>query len=128
MYYPLFVDRESLNVRLPDMVYNEERAEYILDSNPYDTEQVVYPIKDDGKQGRWYYGVDRAEKEQHELKAVPNNKGSFDLYRRRRPNEGVQPTTSWIDSKYSATEHGTDLLKRLFGQQEKFSYPNQYMQ
>ena len=123
MYYPLFVDRESLNVRLPDMVYNEERAEYILDSNPYDTEQVVYPIKDDGKQGCWYYGVDRAEKEQHELKAVPNNKGSFDLYRRRRPNEGVQPTTSWIDSKYSATEHGTDLLKRLFGQQEKFSYP-----
>ena len=71
----------------------------------------------------WYYGVERAEREQHELKAVPNDRGSFDLYRRRRPNEGVQPTTSWIDSKYSATEHGTDLLKRLFGQQEKFSYP-----
>ena len=105
------------------MEYNEEQAEYIIYSKPSESEQVVYPIKDDGKQGRWYYGVERAEKEQDELKAVPNDRGSYDLYRRRRPNEGVQPTTSWVDSKYSATEHGTDLLKRLFGQQEKFSYP-----
>ena len=42
---------------------------------------------------------------------------------RRRPNTGVQPTTHWSDSKYSATEHGTALLKKLFGTQEVFSYP-----
>ena len=123
MYYPFFVDKESLTVRLPKMRYDESRAENIVADKPTEKEQVVFPIKDDGKQGCWYYGVERAEKEQHELKAIHNNRGSFDLYRRRRPNEGVQPTTSWIDSKYSATEHGTDLLKRLFGQQEKFSYP-----
>ena len=123
MYYPFFVDKESLTVRLPKMQYDESRAEYIVADKPTEKEQVVFPIKDDGKQGCWYYGVERAEKEQYELKAIHNNRGSFDLYRRRRPNEGVQPTTSWIDSKYSATEHGTDLLKRLFGQQEKFSYP-----
>lgn len=123
MYYPLFVDKYSLSVRLPRMHYDEGKAEYKVEEDPTEKEIAVYPTKDDGKQGCWYYGVDRAEKEQQELKAVPNDKGSYDLYRRRRPNEGVQPTTSWIDSKYSATEHGTDLLKRLFGQQEKFSYP-----
>lgn len=123
MYYPLYVDILSLNVRLPKMQYNEAKEEYIVNEEPVESEQVVYPIKDDGKQGRWYYGVERAVKEQEELKAVKNNRGSYDIYRRRRPNEGVQPTTSWVDSKYSATEHGTDLLKRLFGQQEKFSYP-----
>ena len=123
MYYPLYVDTTSLNVRLPKMRYNEATEEYIINEKPLEKEQIVYPIKDDGKLGCWYYGVERAVKEQEELKAIKNNKGSFDIYRRRRPNEGVQPTTSWIDSKYSATEHGTDLLKRLFGQQEKFSYP-----
>ena len=123
MYYPLYVDTTSLNVRLPKMRYNEVTEEYIINEEPLEKEQIVYPIKDDGKLGRWYYGVERAVKEQEELKAIKNNKGSIDIYRRRRPNEGVQPTTSWIDSKYSATEHGTDLLKRLFGQQEKFSYP-----
>ena len=45
------------------------------------------------------------------------------MYYRRRPNEGVQPTTFWDDSKYSATEHGTALLKKLFGKQETFAYP-----
>ena len=123
MYYPFYVDKTSLAVRLPKMEYNEANEEYILYEEALDNEQIVYPLKDDGKLGRWYYGVERAEKEQEELKAVKNDKGSFDIYRRRRPNDGVQPTTSWIDSKYSATEHGTDLLKRLFGQQEKFSYP-----
>lgn len=123
MYYPLFVNTNSLIVRLPKMRYEERTSEFILEEQPLADEQIVFPIKDDGKEGRWYYGVERAVNEQHELKAVRNNRGGFDVYRRRRPNEGVQPTTSWIDSKYSATEHGTDLLKRLFGQQEKFSYP-----
>lgn len=123
MYYPLFVNTNSLIVRLPKMRYEERTSEFILEEQPLADEQIVFPIKDDGKEGRWYYGVERAVNEQHELKAVRNNRSSFDIYRRRRPNEGVQPTTSWIDSKYSATEHGTDLLKRLFGQQEKFSYP-----
>ena len=123
MYYPLFVNTNSLIVRLPKMRYEERTSEFVLEEQPLADEQIVFPIKDDGKEGRWYYGVERAVNEQHELKAVRNNSSSFDIYRRRRPNEGVQPTTSWIDSKYSATEHGTDLLKRLFGQQEKFSYP-----
>lgn len=123
MYYPLFVNMNSLIVRLPKMRYEERTSEFVLEEQPLADEQIVFPIKDDGKEGRWYYGVERAVNEQHELKAVRNNRSSFDIYRRRRPNEGVQPTTSWIDSKYSATEHGTDLLKRLFGQQEKFSYP-----
>lgn len=103
MYYPLFVNTNSLIVRLPKMRYEERTSEFVLEEQPLADEQIVFPIKDDGKEGRWYYGVERAVNEQHELKAVRNNRSSFDIYRRRRPNEGVQPTTSWIDSKYSAT-------------------------
>ena len=49
----------------------------------------------------------------NELKVVRQDNGLYYVYRRRRPNEGVQPLTTWDDSIYSATEHGTDLLKRM---------------
>jgi len=32
------------------------------------------------------------------------------------------PSTFWADAKYSATEHGTALIKKLFGE-NAFSYP-----
>lgn len=133
MYYPLYVNKDSLTVRLPNVetdqktntfLFDEVKGEYKVMDSPQKNEAEVYPLKDDNKQGCWYYGIERAYKEQSELKAIWNDKfNRYDIYRRRRPNEGVQPTTSWIDSKYSATEHGTDLLKRLFGKQEAFSYP-----
>ncbi len=45
------------------------------------------------------------------------------IYYKRRPNEdGVVTVTSWFDAKYSATEHGTAVLKDMFGK-SPFSYP-----
>lgn len=80
MYYPLFVNTNSLIVRLPKMRYEERTSEFVLEEQPLADEQIVFPIKDDGKEGRWYYGVERAVNEQHELKAVRNNRSSFDIY------------------------------------------------
>lgn len=79
MYYPLFVNTNSLIVRLPKMRYEERTSEFVLEEQPLADEQIVFPIKDDGKEGRWYYGVERAVNEQHELKAVRNNRSSFDI-------------------------------------------------
>ena len=45
------------------------------------------------------------------------------VYYKRRPNEeGVVSVSSWFDAKHSSTEHGTALLKKLFGA-SNFSYP-----
>jgi adenine-specific DNA-methyltransferase len=45
------------------------------------------------------------------------------VYAKRRPHEdGVVSMSSWFDAKYSATEHGTAVLKALFGA-SPFSYP-----
>ena len=45
------------------------------------------------------------------------------VYLKRRPHEeGVVSVSSWFEAKYSAPEHGTALLKALFGQ-SPFSYP-----
>ena len=45
------------------------------------------------------------------------------IYCKRRPHEdGVVSVSSWFDAKYSATEHGTAVLKAMFGR-SPFSYP-----
>ena len=122
MYYPFFVSNE-LTVRLPRVAFLEEKQYFELLEEALPNEKVVYPIKDDGTDGCWYFGYERAQQVASEFKAVKTENGDIKIYYRRRPNEGVQPTSLWLDSKYSATEHGTALLKKLFGKQEVFSYP-----
>ena len=123
MYYPIWLNTDSGKMRIPAMVYDEISQEYKTKDILLENEIEIYPIKDDGSQGRWYFGAERAVNEVYEFKAEKQKDGRYFIYRRRRKNEGVQPTTFWDSSKYSATEHGTDLLKRIFGEQEVFSYP-----
>jgi len=122
MYYPFFVD-DKLTVRLAKGKFNSSTQEFEIEECPRAGEKVVYPIKDDRSEGCWYFGYERAKTVENEFKAERQSNGDLRIYYRRRPNEGVQPTSLWFDSKYSATEHGTALLKKLFGEQEVFSYP-----
>ena len=113
MYYPLFWDKSTQKLRLPQREYDEEQQKYILNDVLRPDEVSVYPIKDDGSEGCWYFGVDNIVNHIDYLKAEIQDNGIIYVYYRRRPNEGVQPLTTWGDSKYSATEHGTDLLKKM---------------
>jgi len=122
MFYPFYVDANS-RVRLAKGKFNFATQQFELEDEPTLDEKMVYPIKDDGSEGCWYFGYDRAKTVEHEFKAEKLPNGDLRIYYRRRPNEGVQPTSLWFDSKYSATEHGTALLKKFFGEQEVFSYP-----
>lgn len=123
MYYPIWLDESTGKMRIPNMEYDVVKEEYIVSDTLHTGEIEVFPIKDDGSQGCWYFGIERAVNEVVEFKAEKQADGNYFIYRRRRKNDGVQPTTFWDASKYSATEHGTDLLKRIFGEQETFSYP-----
>ena len=113
MYFPFLYDKESGALRIPELEYNTVSASYILKEEIRENEVEILPIKDDGTEGRWYLGLDNTREIVNELKVVRQDNGLYFIYRRRRPNEGVQPLTTWGDSKYSATEHGTDLLKRM---------------
>lgn len=123
MYYPIYLDLATSSLRIPKMSYDESGQEYIIEEKTKQEEVAIYPVKDDGTEGRWYFGEKNARKLVSEFKAEKQSDGSYLVYRRRRPNEGVQPTTVWSDPKYSATEHGTALIKRLFGSAKVFSYP-----
>lgn len=123
MFYPIYLNELDGTMRIPNMQYDTSKEEYIVEDVLLENEVKILPMKDDGTEGCWYFGLERAIKEVHEFKAEKQDNGMYSVYRRRRKNDGVQPTTFWEDSKYSATEHGTDLLKRIFGEQEVFSYP-----
>ena len=123
MFYPFYLNSETMCLRLPEMTYSDKYQKYDMQENPKNNEVVVYPIKDDGSDGCWYFGLERALTIKDEFKAVLQNDGTYRIYYRRRPNDGIQPTSLWFDARYSATEHGTALLKNLFGEQETFSYP-----
>jgi adenine-specific DNA-methyltransferase len=123
MFYPFYLDTVSSVLRLPSGTYDSSSEKFQLIEMPKPNEIEIYPIKDDGSDGCWYFGYERAIQHEEEFKAERNSDGNYRIYYRRRPNAGVQPTTNWFDSKYSATEHGTALLKALFGEQEVFSYP-----
>ena len=123
MFYPFFLNIKSGKLRLPEMEYDTNTKSYAIKGILNEGEIEIYPIKDDGTEGRWYFGLDSAINITDEFKAEHQENGEYWVYYRRRPNDGVQPTTLWFDSKYSATEHGTALLKDIFGEQETFSYP-----
>lgn len=123
MFYPIYLNESTGLMRIPDMYYNESRQEYVTREEPANGEVIIYPIKDDGQEGNWYFGIERARKEVGEFKSVKQKDGSYTIYVKYRATDGLSPFTIWDDAKYSATEHGTALLKDIFGKQETFSYP-----
>ena len=122
MYFPFYIDYKNF-VRIPKMEFNTQKQEYENIEEPFENEKTVYPKKDDGSSGRWYLGYEKLKTMPNDLKAVLQTNGDYFIYYKRRPNKGVQPTTIWVDAKYSATEHGTALIKKLFKEHNIFSYP-----
>ena len=122
MYFPFYIDDKNF-VRIPKMEFNTQKQEYENIEEPFENEKTVYPKKDDGSSGRWYLGYEKLKTMPNDLKAVLQTNGDYFIYYKRRPNKGVQPTTIWVDAKYSATEHGTALIKKLFKEHNIFSYP-----
>jgi adenine-specific DNA-methyltransferase len=44
----------------------------------------------------------------------------------RLQDEGRLPSTLWLDKEYSASDYGTNLLKKLFGEDQLFSFPKSF--
>lgn len=122
LYYPLFASLSGL--RVPKMKWLEETRAWQLLEAPLDGESEIYPIDDNGVQRRWRWKNDEVTKNPTSFRAVKNDADRWTVYYKFRPSSsGVLPTTVWVDSKYSATEHGTGTLKQLFKELDVFSYP-----
>jgi len=105
------------------MTWNETRREWQIDEAPADNEQVVWPDNEDGAHKTWRWEGQTVMRSLDLLAVRPDRSGRDYIYYKRRPHdEGVVSVSSWFDARYSATEHGTALLKDLFGR-SPFSYP-----
>lgn len=121
MYYPIFVSGDTL--RVPAMSWDSQSEKWNLLEEPQQGETVVWPDNENGDQKRWRWEWETVESSKALLAVRPDRSGKPYVYYKRRPHdEGVVSVSSWFDAKYSATEHGTALLKRMFGQ-SPFSYP-----
>ena len=122
-HYALFVERDSLKVRLPSQVWDDGNKSYeILESPPLGVE-VVYPVGRDGIERVWSIGIDRASQEIDFLVA-DNTSGQIEIYKRKYLNpEGILPRTWWDKTDYSARDNGTRLLRDLLGRNQPFDFP-----
>jgi adenine-specific DNA-methyltransferase len=121
LFFPIYLTMNS--VRVPEMTWNEVSQEWIVTEEPKSGEVVALPIAEDGTEKRWRWGQEKITSSSADLCARNNREGNLYPYAKRRPNEeGVVSISSWFDAKYSATEHGTAVVKNLFGD-NAFSFP-----
>lgn len=121
LYYPIYVRGNAL--RVPKMGWDEDDRQWNVHEPTASDEIAVWPINDDGKEKTWRWEWKTVISRTRALAVKPDRRGRPYVYVKRRPHkEGVVSVSSWFDAKYSATEHGTALLKELFGQ-SPFSYP-----
>ena len=121
-HFPIYVKGESF--RVPKMNWDEESRQYVEIENAIDGEEIVWPVDSSGRERVWRWGLERIDKEKREIFPKINNRGQLNIYYKYRPNlEGITPPTIWVDKKYSATEYGTNELKKLFGNKKSFDFP-----
>lgn len=121
LFYPIYLTEDS--VRVPNMTWNENSDEWIVTEEPSDNEVSVLPISDDGVEKRWRWGAEKVRAAGSDITARGSQSGALYPYVKRRPHDsGVVAVSSWFDAKYSATEHGTTVIKNLFGS-SIFSFP-----
>jgi adenine-specific DNA-methyltransferase len=121
LYYPIFLKGSS--IRIPKLAWNEQTEEWIVEEKPDSDEETAWPDNEAGEQKTWRWEWTTVMASLDKLSVREDRSGRNYVYYKRRPNEaGVVSVSSWFDAKYSATEHGTALLKSLFGR-NPFSYP-----
>lgn len=121
LFYPIYVIEGDIVI--PEFYWDENLKEWKPKQRP-DTENIIYPFDDEGRERVWSMGWERARKEAKQILEAREIDGSWQIYRKYRPNqEGALPGTWWGDSKYSASESGTKVLRNIVGDAQDFSYP-----
>ena len=76
----------------------------------------IYPIDSKGNERKWMWSKEVAEKNIDLLSIKKLGKDAFDIIRAK---EYVTPKSIFIGSRYSASEHGTKLLQKIFPELSK---------
>ena len=86
----------------------------------------IYPIDSDGQRRVWRWS-DRQKILEHardgEFVVKVKSQLDYTIQLKDRIKEGRKPKTVWVDSKFDASSHGTNLLADILGDRGQFGYP-----
>ena len=124
-YYPIYVSPNN-SLRIPKMIWKEDKQEYEILENPREDEAVIWPV---GKRGgvtiekNWERGWERVAREieipnEYRVRRTMNDSGEtqIDVDFVQRMDPASVPKTWWGDAKYASSNYGAMVLKELFGE------------
>lgn len=121
-WYPIYVDKKTLKLRVPDMTWNENTELWEINEPALPNEEIVYPVTDSGIEKNWRWSWNNVKKDYSQFYAIVQKSGIQIYYKFRPESDGVTPLTFWMDTKYSAVEQGTKILKDILPGND-FDYP-----
>lgn len=122
LFYPIFSNGQT--IRIPKLQWDEDERQWELLEPPQENEFVLLPINEDGEEKTWKWEHQSVSENISEFSIRPDQSGNPYVYVKARINEqGTLPRTIWADSKYSASDYGTNLLKEMFPGEQAFSFP-----
>ena len=122
LFYPLFVKDEK--IRIPHMEWNIDSRQWNLLESPGPDEKKVLPVKPDGEEMTWGYGVETLSEKLSETIARTDRHGNIRIAIKRYLNkEGMLPKTWWGKTVYSSTQYGTVFLTNILGDSLAFMFP-----
>ena len=144
LFYPIFV--KDNHIRIPEMNWSSTSRKWFLEETVRSGEKKVWPTDENGEEMTWNYEVKTLKEKLalSEVSAKTDNNGNISIrFKRFLNEEGTLPTTWWgkieyaeyedqddncenddtDKAKYSATTHGTGLLKNMLGDALAFPFP-----
>ena len=122
LFYPLFVKDDR--VRIPHMEWDNEVRQWNLLESPEPSETKVLPIKPNGEEMTWGYGVETLQGKLSDTIARTDQNGNIRIAVKRYLNEeGMLPKTWWGKTEYSSTQYGTIFLTNILGDSLAFMFP-----
>ena len=124
LFYPLFVSSEG--IRIPYMEWDEDKREWQLLESPRTGETAILPIKPNGEEVTWRYGVVRVAEQLSlsQLYAKTDQTGKIRVRLKWYvKEEGILPKTWWDRKVYAAAIYGTTFLTNMLGDHFAFPFP-----
>ena len=122
LFYPLFVKGDR--IRIPHMEWDSEVRQWNLLESPRPNETKVLPIKPNGEEMTWGYGVETLQEKLSDTIARTDRNGNIRIAVKRYLNEeGMLPKTWWGKTEYSSTQYGTIFLTNMLGDSLAFMFP-----
>ena len=122
LFYPIYVT-PTKEIRIPKMEWNETSRSWNVLEQPSLGETAVWPIDDGGEEKTWKWGHETVLRNLNELTVRQDRSGKLGIYMKSRMRAGTLPPTIWSDTRYSATDYGTNLLTNIMGVSTLFSFP-----